>query len=301
MCRPTQKPDFSELEKTERKEAETAVQAERNEKEGGWTVKITGAVSPSAQEAIMEAVAEKKRPQQRRRLHHALQRHSSAVSHAKKGKTFADLPQLMFDSPERGKDTELDDEALYELAQWNEIGDNCVLSDFAIEEKGRLFEVFLRDDKVRSEQMRIYALPLLEEDMSPEHLVAWLVREIRDPEKRIDGETLQGVVEKNLAALKDGGISIAQIWRGRNQLAAALRDWLQAHMIKVSQETAEEFLFGNADVWCEYRPRFTPDFNYHAHCGGWIYIGEQVFNKTLLRRARLIEEQRRGVSLRRGD
>ena len=42
------KPDFSHLEKEEKKEAEAAVQAEPNETGDGWTVKIKDVLSPKA-------------------------------------------------------------------------------------------------------------------------------------------------------------------------------------------------------------------------------------------------------------
>ena len=272
------KPDFSHLEEEEKKEAEAAVQAEPNETGDGWTVKIKDVLSPKAQEAIINAVAEKKRPQQERRMHHAHQRHSIAVSPARKNKKFADLPQLMFYSPEREENTEVSGETLYELARWNEIGDDCILSDFSIQEKGRMFEVFLQKGKVQSVDKGVYTPPLLEETMSPERLVAWLVREIRDPEKRIDGETLRRMTENNLAALTDKKITVEQIWRGRNQLADALRNLLKKHMRKVARETAEEFLFGDKELWCDLLPRFAPDFNYRAHCGS-LYSGGYQFNK----------------------
>ena len=273
------KPDFSHLGEEEKKEAEAAVQAEPNETGDGWTVKIKDVLSPKAHKAIINAVAEEKRPQQDRRIHHAYQRHSVAVSPARDNKKFADLPRLMFYSPEREENAEVSGETLYELAPWNEIGDDCVLSDFSIEEKGRLFEVFMRNNKVQTVERGIYAPPLLEEDMSPERLVAWLVREIRDPEKRIDGDTLRRMTEKNLAALTDKGITIAQIWRGRNQLADALRNLLKKHMREVSWQTAEKFLFGDQEMWCDHLPRFAPDFNYRAHCGGSLYSGDYRFKR----------------------
>ncbi len=278
--RTEKEPDFSSLPKKEEKEVEQAVNIEPNSSEtGGFTANVNAFISPQAQEAIIAAVAPQNQQWQRQRLWNAVQQHVivASPSPASKGISFALLPKLIFYSPEQDQEVYLSTETLYEVAEWNDLDEDCILSQFHIQEKGNVFQIQLRANKMQIIPKGSYTLPFNVTSTTRPKLVNWLKRKICDLEGRFSSEMLEELINKNLDFfINQNKQTIEQLARAKYQLANELRELLNKHIKRISDATAKQFLLGNEDLKCDYSPHFLP--NYYP-CSDKLYSGRYHFSK----------------------
>ena len=271
-------PDFSSLTDEEQKEVAQAVNIELNPSEiGGFTANINAPISLQAQEAIIDAVAPQNQPQQRQRLRHAVQQHAIAASPASKGISFAPLPKLMFYSPEQDKEVYLSTETLYEVAEWNNLDEDCILSEFRIQEEGNVFHIQLRANKMQIIPKGSYTLPFNVTHTTRPQLVGWLKTRICDPDGRFSSEMLEKLINTNLDSfINQNKHTIEQLACAKYQLANELRALLNKHIKRISDATTQQFLLGNKDLKCDYSPHFLPD---DYPCGDKFYNGAYHLSK----------------------
>ena len=247
--------------------------------DGKCEVVVRSPVPDVVREAIVAAVAKSERPAELRRLQNANARMSAARAPAVRGKIFAPLPELYFYSPAESEEVKADSESLYQIVEWNDIGDDCVLSDFRIEEKGEIYEIVAQSGKVRYSRRGEYrgseVLPPEADAAERARLASWLERETRAPDGRYFPETLKKFVGGNLARLEADGCEIAPLVRAKRRLARALKQTLESRAQKIARRAAKQFLFDNPKL------KSAPTFAFPARCEweGKPYSGAYVFQK----------------------
>lgn len=270
-------PDFDSLEAEERAWVKESVEIKPAE-DGGCVAIIRRPVSLNAQNKIIATAPKEKREELRRELQTENMRRKIALSPAKRGKKFAPLPEFLFFSPEADGEVKADNDSLYEIAEWNNIGGGCLLENFSYEERGEIYEISLRGGKVPYEKIGKYQSGLYGGG-SPEtvraDLAAWLEYEIRNPHGRYYPETLKKLINANLDDLAAKEISVEILTRAKHQLARALKIWLKEHEEKIDRETAENFLFGNKQLKCAPSFQFPPQYS----PGETKYAGAYMFQK----------------------
>ena len=251
----SQKPDFGELDDESREVVREFVEV-KPRSDGGVSVVVREEIPAKAREAIVRAVSPEKRKGEKARLENFIRRLERSASPSRRGVKFAPLPQLKFKSDEDGEMRPANADEFYGETDWNALGKECVLaeSEFAIEEKGQVFEIRLSaEDRVVYEGAGRYQLPLAEtggDDRA--RLARWLESEVRDPEGRYFPETLRELVRMNLEALSGRGLSLARLSRAKYQLAEALRRKLAAHGRRALEKAARRILFGEAPLRAEF-------------------------------------------------
>ena len=277
-------PDFSVLPQLEREAVAKAIvvippEKGSGENAGGVKIALVKSVSPAAQAVIIDAVAADSREEEKIKIARINQELMRRRSPAERGVAFAPLTQLTFILPDGEEHVVVDAGTLYEAAEWNNLGDDFLLRDFSITETAETFEISLEAGKVLLEKMDQYQIPLLldeEVEMRPEFFVGWLEREIREPDGCYFSETLKEFAAKNTQALLEKGMTMKQLVRGKYVLAAALKQWLQGHAVRVAEKTVQQVLFDNEDLRCEIEFTFTP----HAYDPGESpYAGNYQFKK----------------------
>ena len=277
-------PDFSVLPQPEREAVAKAIVVIPPEKGSGGNagdlkIALVKPVSLKAQDAIVDVVAKDAREKEKIKITSINQKLMQQQSPAEKGTKFAPLTQLTFILPDGERPVVVDADTLYEAAEWNDLGDNFLLRDFSIKETAETFEISLEAGKVLLEKMDQYQIPLLldeEVEMRPEFFVGWLRREIREPDGCYFSETLKEFAVKNIQALLEKGMTMKQLVRGKYVLAAALKQWLKGHAVRVAEKTVQQVLFDNKDLRCEIEFTFEP----HAYDPGESpYAGNYQFKK----------------------
>ena len=273
-------PDFSVLPQPEREAVAKAIVVIPLEKEsGGGKIALVKPVSAAVEAVILEVVAADSREEEKIKIARINQELMRRRSPAEKGVAFAPLTQLTFILPDGEEHVVVDAGTLYEAAEWNDLGDDFLLRDFSITETAETFEISLEAGKVVHGQIEKYQIPLLLDEaveMRPEFLVSWLEREIREPDGCYFSETLKEFAAKNTQALLEKGMTMKQLVRGKYVLAAALKQWLKGHAVRVAEKTVQQVLFDNKDLRCEIEFTFTP----HAYDPGESpYAGNYQFKK----------------------
>ena len=276
----TRMPDFSVLPQPEREAVAKAIVVIPLEKESrGGKIALVKPVSAAVEAVILEVVAADSREEEKIKIARINQELMQQQSPAEKGVAFAPLTQLTFILPDGEEHVVVDAGTLYEAAEWNDLGDDFLLPDFSIKETAETFEITLEAGKVVHGQIEKYQIPLLldeEVEMRPEFLVGWLEREIREPDGCYFSETLKEFAAKNTQALLEKGMTMKQLVRGKYVLAAALKQWLKGHAVRVAKKTVQQMLFDNEDLRCEIEFTFRP----HAYDPGESpYAGNYQFKK----------------------
>ena len=136
----------------------------------------------------------------------------------KKEKNFAPLAQLTFILPDTKETVIVNAGTLYEAAEWNDLGDDCLINGFSITEDAETFEIKLENGKVVHSKSSSYQ-PLLFPGkmlaMDEVVLAVWLEKEIRESSRRYFTETLKEFVHKNIQALMETKITLAQLVRAK--------------------------------------------------------------------------------------
>ncbi|MDA7967784.1 MAG: DEAD/DEAH box helicase family protein [Gammaproteobacteria bacterium] len=270
-----EKPDFSQLPAEDRAAVEKAVDIQPAG--DGWNVRIKEPIPPAAQKAVVAAVPEENRASEKIRLEAGVQRLLIARSPAYRGEKFATMPSLFFYSSEQEKEVIVSTDTLYEMAQWNDLADDCLIDDFSIKERGRTIEIVLANGRVVYGESAQYEMPLVEAENAAgeRHLAFWLEKKVRDPGGRYLPATLKKLVKINLEALRKKH-SAEVLVRAKYQLAEALKHRLARHEHEVSERTFQECLFDNESIQC--RPFFEfPPRDYQT--GGSVYAGSFKFKK----------------------
>lgn len=248
----SQKPSFEGLSATAREEAKAAVEVRPNDengKDGGCKVILKKPVGGEVSEAIAKVFVAKTKSRDTQRLQRVNRRLSAP---ANRGVTFAALPQLFFDFPDEGV-IPIDADSLHAVADWDGIGDNCLIDNFSITETAQTFVISLEGGAVSYTKSGEFETPLLDSDISDEKLlVGWLEREIRNPDGRYVPEALRKYINANIAALKEKEHTTEQLLRAKYQLAEALKRRIVTHEEKVDKETARKYLFDNAKAECRF-------------------------------------------------
>lgn len=278
----TAMPDFSALPPESREIIAQAVEVKPPPQRGGaYQVVIKNQPLPSAaQQAIIAVVPTKERTTEEMRLATFSARVARAQSPADRGVAFAPLPQLLFYSPEEGKMVTANDDELYLVANWNDLPDNRLLESFTIQETADTFSISTKSGKVKLEHVGDYHFPLLGndgDDKTRPQLVGWLEREIRDSRGRYYPETLKTLINANVDKQLNDGCSLKVLHRAKYQFAHALKDWFRKHEDAVSNRTAQQFLFDDGKVRCDFSFRF-PSVVRHD-MGDGKYAGAYVFQK----------------------
>lgn len=267
-------PNFAALPEETRMLVDVAVHI--SEADSAWKVVVTQPIPPTAQEIIIAAVAEEKRASERRRLSVENQRLCVARSPAHRGEKFALLPTLFFDSPAQEKQVVVNHDTLYEVAQWNDLDDNCLIDNFSIAETAQTIEISLEEGKVVYGKGEQYQMPLVDAEGadSRRYLAFWLEKKIRDPHGRYFPETLKKLIKTNLDKFI-GEYSLETLIRAKYQFAEALKTQLSQHAKEIEERTFNEYLFDKS-IQC--KPFFEfPPLGYKA--GNNVYSGNFSFQK----------------------
>ncbi len=279
----TRVPDFSALPQPEREAVAKAIVVIPPEKgsgeTGGVKIAIVKPISAAVEAVIIDAVAADSREQGKIKIARMNQALMLRRSPAEKGVPFAPLTQLTFIPPHREMPVVVDAGTLYLEAEWNDLGDDFLLSDFSIKETAETFEITLKAGKVLLGKIDQYQLPPganEEFEMRPGQLANWLAREIRNRHGRYLPDMLKEFAEKNIRALLKKEMTLAQLVRGKYVLADALKQWLSAHAERVAEKTVQQVLFDNQDLKCEIEFTFAP----HIYDPGESpYAGNYAFKK----------------------
>ena len=123
-----------------------AVEIQTNDNDN-YTIIINRPVAlPVIEEIVAVAdVPEAKKSYLRQQIQHQVSRMRHRISPIQNGVLFKKLPQFILFSPEENAEVVADCDSLYELAEWNRIGENCLLEDFSIADKGAMFEIVTQD------------------------------------------------------------------------------------------------------------------------------------------------------------
>ena len=274
------KPNFDALPKEAKKAAHEAVEVRPKMTPQGksWEVRISAPIPEEVSAAIITAVPENRKVREESRLQQANRRLMENRKHYH-NREMAPLPQLIFYSPEEGKEVIADYEALYLQADWNNIGDDILLEEFAIKENAEQFIIYLQGGQVRHKKGDDYLLPLLEgrgQTMERRQLASWLEREIRCPRARYSSATLKKLVAANVDDLL-AKWKLEQLVRAKYQLAEALQQWLKAHEQKTMEKTEGMFLFDNPKLKCQDGFQFPKNYEPGNRC----YTGSFDFQKHL--------------------
>ena len=277
--------DFSALPDAERETAQAAIaiippKADSKEEASGVNVMLTKPVSAAAQTAIANAVAEDAREEARRNIARVNEALMERRSPAEKGVPFAPLPQLSFFLPDEGMSVIASAGSLYEAAEWNDLGADCLIRDFSIREDAETWEITVSIGKVVHKSVDAYQIPIFHDKnlgMDASILIAWLEKEIHKSDRRYFSETLQEFTVKNVQALLATGLTQEQLLRAKYEVAEALKQWLHDHAMRVSEATRKRMLFDNEDLRCnEFEFTFEPD----AYMPGeQLYTGVHQFQK----------------------
>lgn len=224
-----------------------------------YRVVVKDFISSAAQKAIIAVVSPQNRIREESRLQQQCQYFATQKSPARRGVRFAPLPQLVFYSPQEECEVVADESTLYEIAEWNLLGDDILLEDFRINETGEKYIIDLHGDQVICEKSDNFELPLsdnADDDRAKyDRLAGWLENEIRDPLGRYFPDTLRRFVGENMENLLKK-YKLAQLDGVKYQLAAALKAWLRRHEERTEKQIAQEFLFDNAALKCRFSFEF---------------------------------------------
>ncbi len=278
-------PDFSALPNAEREAAETAIaiippKAGANNEARGVDIVIREPVSPAVQNAIANAVPADAREETRRNIARVNEQLMERRSPAEKGIPFAPLRQLSFILPESGESVVAGSGSLHEAAEWNDLGDDCLIQGFSIKEDAETWEITVSTGKVVHKMVDVYQIPIFRDrrlEMDASILAAWLEKEIYKSDGRYFSETLKEFTVKNVQALLKAGLTQEQLMRAKYEVAEALKQWLNDHARRVSEATRKRMLFDNDDLRCN-QCEFT--FKPHAYMPGeQLYTGAHRFQK----------------------
>ena len=277
-------PDFSTLPEDERAEAHVSVEfcvSKEGDDTSGVPVRLIKPITPAMQDALVRATAEDKRAQQTQKINQANAALSANRPPAERGEPFAPLMQMSFILPDENKRDLVDESSLFQAAEWNNLSDDCVLSNFSIREDANTFTIELQDGRVRQTQIDGYHIsPAFDESVALDKptLSRWLQNEIRAPDARYFPSMLQTLVDSNIEHLLAQDNNLAQLTRAKYLLAKSLKDWLKAHEAEVIDETNRRMLFGNDELRCDRVFEFP--YNYPA---GKTYSGAHQFNNHYYR------------------
>lgn len=272
----SQAPSFDGLTAKAQKEAKDNVEVKPNTpEEGGCKIIVHKPVSEEVQKAIVAVMPEKRKERDGRRLRRVSERLSAP---ANSGVVFAPLPRLLFDSPEEGE-VVADANSLHTAADWNGIGDDCLIGTFAITATDDTFEIKLDDGAVKIAKSEVDETLLFDtpvKENSEQKLVGWLERQIRNPDGRYVPETLQKYVKQNIADLTERRqYPMEHLLRAKYQLSEALKRRLAAYEEEVNKKTAKQFLFENGGLKCD----FCEVFPARGYAPANLYKGAYVFKK----------------------
>ena len=275
-------PDFSELPEAELEAVENAIeiiQPDPAEKgAGGVKIRIKEAISPAIQNRIVNSMPKETKEEGKTKIASFNTVLMKRQSPAEKGEKFAPLAQLTFILPDSNEPVIVSTDSLYEAAEWNDLGDDCLIKGFSIKEDAETFEIKLENGKVVHRKTAGYQVPILPDTgyaMGETVLAAWLEKEIRESSGRYFTETLKEFVGKNIQALL-AEITLAQLVRAKYVLVAAMKQWLDQHAERVMEKTRQQMLFDNQALDCEFG--FT--FNQHGYDPGeQLYAGNHLFKK----------------------
>ena len=268
-------PDFSGLPEELKRIVDEKIVVSK--KADGYEVKISGDASKEIIDRITAAVPRQRRQHESDRMENHFMQRRAAASPAARGEKFAQLPFLFFYSPEAKEEIVANEDSLYEVAEWNNIGDDCVLPELNVVSTSEVYEIATGGGKVRYSKIGEYESPLLpakDDGKQRAYLTKWLEREIRKFDGRYFPETLNKIVDANIAALLEKDAPLSLLIRCKYQIARELRLWLDNHEQKISDKNAEQFLFANDSLKCipkfSFPKRYIPTTRYN---------GAYLFNK----------------------
>lgn len=268
----TSKPDFEQLACETKDSLDDLVSIK--EISGGWSVEIKKPIPPDMQKIIIDTVPEEKRKVESIRLTLESSRLAKAQSPACRGEEFAPLPMLFFYSSEQEKEVVVNANTLYEVTRWNDIGEDCLIDDFSIEETAQTTEISLEGGSVIYEKIDHQQVFHFTE-INQTYLAAWLEHKIRDSQGRYFPATLKKFISINMQKF-EREYTRAQLTRAKYQFSEALKKRLTLREKEIEKRTISECVFDNKDIQC--KPLFAfPQRSYDA--GNNSYSGSFRFKK----------------------
>ena len=198
--------------------------------DGAVEIVVAGRVGSELEEAILEAVPGSERPDFARAVaKHRINLQDQPASPADQGEELR-VPRLM--SAVQGKLELADTDLFMESHEWSLLDHSPRMdeSEFTIRETARSFEIDLDGDRIAyqfaSEEEQL-ALNVEVEGWTPEALVRWLDRQVRDADIR-QGELIRWL--RDLVGHLTGArrIHVSALMRGKFLLARKIRDKLAA-------------------------------------------------------------------------
>lgn len=244
----------------------------------GFAVKVSGALSDIAAEALLAALPNKKTREQARgriELHNALVKAQLAPS--LRGIAFAPLPQLCW--RDQGELELIEREALAGLAEVDLLAQKIELPGFNLVEQTNSFEIYVDHAKVKVEriegaQLALNAVATMQTEID---LVRWLDQQLRQP------FMLQAPFLKYLGLLvrhltQERGFNLAGLIRSRFQLVQAIEQRvLDAQQAAVAKGFRQLVIEGTGQV--EASARFPFRFEPNRYPVRSAFRGRWVFNK----------------------
>lgn len=220
------------------------VKVEPTQDQKGFLVTVEGQVDEATQEAIVETLPARHRPEAKKRLaHHNARAAAVRVTPAQEQAEFA-VPKLML---VQGKLTlEVSSDLLLEIHGWSINDYPANLSSFRYQESARTFLVDIDGAEVGwqpvAEPQVGYMLGMAG-SWSNHELVDFLDRRVRQPD--ITQPELVEWIRAGVASLTARGFDLAQLVRGKYVIARKLEEQIASARLSASESNYQDTLFAN--------------------------------------------------------
>jgi type III restriction enzyme len=243
---------------------------------GRVAVEVHGEVTERIKERLLSVVPEANKPDTERAISDYVASVRAQLSPAQRGERFT-VPRLCVQY--QGELELFDRELILDAAGWNLLDYAPDLEDFRFNDSSKTFEFDVDGSRVVYKYMGELQLDLnlLATEWTPEQLVRWLDKQLRQPDIR--QETLAAWLDKAVRQLLSSQrIDLATLVRAKFILARKLEDKVNQCRAVAYNKGYQELLFGpNAAVETSYDYAFTYDPNRYP--ANWLYDGRQKFNK----------------------
>jgi type III restriction enzyme len=244
--------------------------------QGRVAVEVHGEVTERIKERLLSAVPEAHKSETEKAIGDYVASVRARLSPAQRGERFT-VPRLCVQY--QGELELFDRELILDAAGWNLLDYAPDLEDFRFNDSSKTFEFDVDGSRVVYRFMGELQLDLnlLATEWTPEELVRWLDKQLRQPDIR--QETLAAWLDKAVRQLlKSPHIDLATLVRAKFILARKLEDKVKQCRTVAYNKGYQELLFGpNAAVETSYDYAFTYDPN--SYPANWLYSGRHKFAK----------------------
>lgn len=250
----TSEPDFSQLDQDEKNAVQESIVVS-TKPNGGFSVVLNKPISDEAVEAVANAASPENREQMRAVLTVTNRQLARNISPVTLGKKFQPLPKMLFYSPEANRQVVANAASLLEVAEFNNVDDIELIDGFSSKDESDFYRVFIEAGRIQSKRHQMPVLFMREDTLNSEDAMsAFLAKEIHKhyEDGRFFTDTLETFSLRNVKHLLANNITIEQMSNAKYYLVGVLAANLKKHQLSVLEKTAQQYIFKNEDLRCDY-------------------------------------------------